>query len=207
MRRSGAPPRYPIGQHVVSVSTGAGSRCSAGAPRLTTVRPTTRHVVVPCSVNVLIVSPIVSSPSRRKCRSRCAEMTEFPVRPGTADAGRWPGPPFSAASVTPSKTMSSRPTFGMTRRATGVPMAGSERVTVGNDAARPRSTAARAMRASHSDRARSCASQPLVYERSAYPVSAMPAARSASAAAVLPLTPPGGEHRRTRDHRAETQHQ
>jgi hypothetical protein len=160
MRRSGAPPRYPIGQQVVRVKTGSDSRCRAGAPLVTTRRSATRQEVVSCSVYVVIVSPSISSPRRRKWRSRCADTTEFPVTPGETDPGRWPGPPLSAASVTPSRTISSRAIFGMTRRATGVPIAGSSGSAAPVGVARPRATAARAILASHSDLARSWASHP-----------------------------------------------
>ena len=160
MRRSGAPPRYPIGQQVVRVSTGSDSRRKAGAPLVTTRRLATRQDVVSCSVYVVIMSPIASSPSRRKWRSRCADNTEFPVRPGDTEPGRCPGPPLRDASVTPSRTISSRAIFGMTRRATGVPIAGSAESAAEDGVARPRSTAACAILASHSALARSWASHP-----------------------------------------------
>jgi hypothetical protein len=84
-----ALPTYRMGQHVVRVSVGSGVEKSAGSSLPTTRREITIHFMRRAgAVSVVISSPTCNAPIRLKCRSRCAEMTEFPRSPGRTLPGR-----------------------------------------------------------------------------------------------------------------------
>jgi hypothetical protein len=65
-KRSGAEPKYRIGQHVVSVNVASDSPNNAGVSRDTILRLVTTHSTVPFRVSVRMRDPTASSPSRRK---------------------------------------------------------------------------------------------------------------------------------------------